>query len=171
MSPGGGDGSATFPAPVYRDTVLAPLFEGAKQHHFRQLMRVQRASAIMLAARGLLTRDEAAALLRALQAIETETDLPALRYTGQHEDLFFVVEARTRAIPVIPLRLLRGRLPLLIQFSNICVGLSAYAVSLRTWPLAATADERLLGPPSTFSTSPSSFRLYYLTPRQPPAPG
>jgi MFS family permease len=43
--------------------------------------------------------------------------------------LFFVVEARTRAIPVIPLRLLHGRLPALIQFSNICVGLSAYAVS------------------------------------------
>lgn len=43
--------------------------------------------------------------------------------------LFLAVEARTRAIPIIPLRMLRGRLPLLIQFSNICVGLSAYAVS------------------------------------------
>jgi argininosuccinate lyase len=92
----GRDGADTFPAPVYRDTVLAPLFEGAKLHHFRQLMRVQRASAIMLAGRGLLTRDEAAALLRALRAIESETDLPALRYTGQHEDLFFVVEAGLR---------------------------------------------------------------------------
>ncbi|KAK4031461.1 major facilitator superfamily domain-containing protein [Parachaetomium inaequale] len=41
--------------------------------------------------------------------------------------LFLVVEAKTRAIPVIPLRLLHGKLPALIQFSNICVGLSAYA--------------------------------------------
>ncbi|KXX73634.1 Vacuolar basic amino acid transporter 2 [Madurella mycetomatis] len=41
--------------------------------------------------------------------------------------LFLAVEARTRAIPIIPLRMLRGSLPLLIQFSNICVGLSAYA--------------------------------------------
>ncbi|KAK3903659.1 major facilitator superfamily domain-containing protein [Staphylotrichum tortipilum] len=41
--------------------------------------------------------------------------------------LFLVVEAKTRAIPVIPLRLLHGRLPGLIQFANICVGLSAYA--------------------------------------------
>ncbi|KAK1774734.1 major facilitator superfamily domain-containing protein [Copromyces sp. CBS 386.78] len=41
--------------------------------------------------------------------------------------LFLVVEARTRAIPVIPLRLLKGSLPLLTQFANVCAGLSAYA--------------------------------------------
>ncbi|KAG7289243.1 hypothetical protein NEMBOFW57_005608 [Staphylotrichum longicolle] len=41
--------------------------------------------------------------------------------------LFLVVEAKTRAIPVIPLRLLHGKLPALVQFSNICVGMSAYA--------------------------------------------
>ncbi|KAK1835724.1 major facilitator superfamily domain-containing protein [Podospora conica] len=41
--------------------------------------------------------------------------------------LFFVIEASTQAIPVIPLRMLRGRLPVLIQLANICVGLSAYA--------------------------------------------
>ena len=42
--------------------------------------------------------------------------------------LFLVVEARTTAIPVIPLRMLRGRLPVSIQIANVCVGLSAYAV-------------------------------------------
>ncbi|KAK4141213.1 major facilitator superfamily domain-containing protein [Dichotomopilus funicola] len=41
--------------------------------------------------------------------------------------LFLVVEAKTSAIPVIPLRLLHGKLPALIQFSNICAGMSAYA--------------------------------------------
>ncbi|KAI8268918.1 putative transporter [Colletotrichum sp. SAR11_239] len=41
--------------------------------------------------------------------------------------LFLVVEARTRAIPVIPLRMLRGRLPVLTQISNVCAGLAAYA--------------------------------------------
>lgn len=45
--------------------------------------------------------------------------------------LFLRVEATTRAIPIIPLRLLYGKLPALIQFSNICVGTSAYAVSSR----------------------------------------
>ncbi|KAM7204661.1 major facilitator superfamily domain containing protein [Naviculisporaceae sp. PSN 640] len=41
--------------------------------------------------------------------------------------LFWLVEARTKAIPMIPLRMLRGRLPVATQFTNICVGLSAYA--------------------------------------------
>lgn len=43
--------------------------------------------------------------------------------------IFFLVEARTTAIPIIPLRLLQGRLPISIQIANLCVGLSAYAVS------------------------------------------
>jgi argininosuccinate lyase len=86
-------GDETFPAPVYRDTVLAPLFEGVKQHHWRQQMRINRASAIMLAAQGLLSRAEAAAILRALDAIEATTDVAALTYTGEHEDFFFLVQS------------------------------------------------------------------------------
>ena len=82
-----------FPAPVYRETVLAPLFEGVKQHHWRQQMRVHRASAIMLAAQGLLSRAEAAAILGALDAVERDIDVPALTYTGEHEDFFFLVES------------------------------------------------------------------------------
>ncbi|KAK0739469.1 major facilitator superfamily domain-containing protein [Apiosordaria backusii] len=33
----------------------------------------------------------------------------------------------TRAIPIIPLRLIKGKFPILVEFANICVGLSAYA--------------------------------------------
>ena len=62
--------SDTFPAPVYKDTVLAPLFETAKRHHAGPLMRVNRAHAVMLAERGILARDEAAAILAALGDIE-----------------------------------------------------------------------------------------------------
>jgi argininosuccinate lyase len=91
----------TFPAPVYRETVLTPLFESAKRHHWRQLMRVNRASALMLAAQGLLSRAEAAAILRALAEIDATTDVAALTYTGEHEDLFFLVEAElTRRLGV-----------------------------------------------------------------------
>jgi MFS family permease len=43
--------------------------------------------------------------------------------------LFVLVEASTAAIPIIPLRMLRGRLPVLIQIANNFVGLAAYAVS------------------------------------------
>ncbi|KAL8383368.1 hypothetical protein RB595_006900 [Gaeumannomyces hyphopodioides] len=41
--------------------------------------------------------------------------------------LFFVVEGRTSATPIIPLHLLRGSLPILTQTANMCLGLSAYA--------------------------------------------
>lgn len=43
--------------------------------------------------------------------------------------LFWMAEATTKAIPMIPLRMLKGRLPVATQVTNICVGLSAYAVS------------------------------------------
>lgn len=86
-------GEDKFPAPVYKETVLAPLFEGVKRHHWRQQMRINRASAIMLAAQRLLSRAEAAAILRALDDIEAGTDIEALVYTGEHEDVFFLVEA------------------------------------------------------------------------------
>ena len=43
--------------------------------------------------------------------------------------LFIRVEKRTKAIPLIPLRMLNSRLPILIQVSNVCAGASAFAVS------------------------------------------
>ncbi|KAM6535250.1 hypothetical protein FALCPG4_004829 [Fusarium falciforme] len=39
---------------------------------------------------------------------------------------FLLVEARTSAIPVIPLRLLQGRLPIATQAANVCAGMAAY---------------------------------------------
>ena len=51
--------------------------------------------------------------------------------------LFIRVEGRTRAIPMIPLRMLRGKLPVLTQVANVCGGTAAYAVSL-TRPLLAS---------------------------------
>ncbi|KAK8114339.1 transporter [Apiospora kogelbergensis] len=41
--------------------------------------------------------------------------------------LFIRVEKRTKAIPMIPLRMLHGRLPILTQISNVCAGASAFA--------------------------------------------
>ncbi|KAI0836422.1 MFS general substrate transporter [Hypoxylon sp. FL0890] len=41
--------------------------------------------------------------------------------------LFLWIEAKTTAIPVIPLRMLKGRLPILTQSANVCAGISAYA--------------------------------------------
>ncbi|KAL2365027.1 hypothetical protein RJZ56_002077 [Blastomyces dermatitidis] len=54
--------------------------------------------------------------------------------------LFLYVEATTSAMPVIPLHMLRGKLAVSAQISNICVGLAAYADS------ASTAGARLIIP-------------------------
>ena len=43
--------------------------------------------------------------------------------------LFVFVEGTTSAIPLIPLRMLKGVLPVATQISNVCVGMAAYAVS------------------------------------------
>lgn len=41
--------------------------------------------------------------------------------------LFFVIEARTTAIPIIPLKMFERKLSLLIQLTNLCAGMAAYA--------------------------------------------
>ena len=40
---------STFPDPVYRDTVLAPLFEGVKAHYAAHMDAINRAHLVMLA--------------------------------------------------------------------------------------------------------------------------
>lgn len=45
--------------------------------------------------------------------------------------LFLWTEAKTSAVPIIPLRLLQGTVPICIQVANLCVGMGAYAVSMR----------------------------------------
>ena len=90
-----------FPARVYKDTVLAPLFEGVKRHHWRYQMEINQASAVLLAERGLLTDAEAREILRALDEILKTIDLDRLSYTGEHEDFFFYVESElTRQLGV-----------------------------------------------------------------------
>jgi MFS family permease len=42
---------------------------------------------------------------------------------------FVAVEATTTAVPLIPLKMLRGTLPVSTQIANVCVGMAAYAVS------------------------------------------
>lgn len=80
--------------------------------------------------------------------------------------LFLVVEAKTRAIPVIPLRLLHGSLPGLTQLSNICVGMSAYAVSKQRSSDWRDIPDCPTDLGSTCSTSRSSSRLSCWIPQQ-----
>lgn len=89
--------TSTFPDPTYRDTVLAPLFEGVKTHYAAHMAAINRAHLVMLAETGILDPADAAKIARALEEIDAETDIAALRYTGEHEDYFFLVEAQLRA--------------------------------------------------------------------------
>ncbi|WP_306120078.1 MULTISPECIES: argininosuccinate lyase [unclassified Roseitalea] len=88
--------TSVFPDPVYRDTVLAPLFESVKRHHAADMGAINRAHLVMLAETGIVSRDDARAIARALRDIEAGTDIASLTYTGEHEDYFFLVEAELR---------------------------------------------------------------------------
>ncbi|MEM8849434.1 MAG: argininosuccinate lyase [Pseudomonadota bacterium] len=89
--------TSTFPDPTYRDTVLAPLFEGVKNHFADHMDAINRAHLVMLVETGILSAADGKAILEALNAIAAETDLDALTYTGEHEDWFFLVEAELKS--------------------------------------------------------------------------
>ncbi|MFK7942081.1 MAG: argininosuccinate lyase, partial [Paracoccaceae bacterium] len=88
---------STFPDPVYRDTVLAPLFEGVKANYAADMGSLNQAHLVMLAETEILPAQDAAALAQTLKAIEAEIDIESLTYTGEHEDYFFLIEAELRA--------------------------------------------------------------------------
>lgn len=44
--------------------------------------------------------------------------------------LFILVEAKTTTVPIIPLKMLRGVLPVSTQIANVFVGMAAYAVRI-----------------------------------------
>lgn len=89
--------TSIFPDPVYRDTVLAPLFEGVKANYAAGMAAINRAHLVMLAETSILSRVDAKALAKTLADIENEVDVESLNYTGEHEDYFFLVEAELRA--------------------------------------------------------------------------
>ncbi len=105
------DDRSVFPAPVYKRTVLAPLFDGAKRNYLESFRRIDRAHCVMLAETGILTRDVARPIARALAAIERELDVEALVYDGSVEDFFFLIDAelRRRLGPDVAGRLHTGR--------------------------------------------------------------
>lgn len=80
-----------FPAPIYRDTVLAQIFADAKVHFLKPLLAIQYAHTIMLGRQGIMPPEEMRACLKALD----ELDLGAIEsaeYDGTFEDLFFLME-------------------------------------------------------------------------------
>lgn len=89
--------TTVFPDPTYRDTVLAPLFEGVKTHFADHMDTINRAHLVMLVETGILHADDGRAIADALVDIEMTINRQALEYTGEHEDWFFLVEAELRS--------------------------------------------------------------------------
>lgn len=83
---------AQFPDPVYRDTVLKPLFDGAKNHHAGAFRAIDRAHLVMLGETGILPPDTVRVIAEALAAIDLDIDPQTLTYTGEVEDYFFARE-------------------------------------------------------------------------------
>jgi argininosuccinate lyase len=109
-APQSGD-SSVFPNPTYKETVLRPLFDGAKAHHVEGFRSIDRAHLVMLHETGILNRERARQIAEALNAIDREIDVSSLVYTGEVEDFFFLIEKelKTRLGPDLAGRLHTAR--------------------------------------------------------------
>ena len=88
---------SVFPDPTYRDTVLAPLFEGVKAHYAGHMARDQpRASGDAGRRPGSCLRGMLAQLRKRCGRSRPRLDVDALTYTGEFEDYFFLVEAELK---------------------------------------------------------------------------
>src|SRR5215469_14656204 len=82
-----------FPAPIYRDTVLAPVFADAKRYFLSPLIEIEYAHTLMLARQGIMSEAEAALCIRALDGLNLD-EVRAAQYDGTFEDLFFYIEKK-----------------------------------------------------------------------------
>jgi argininosuccinate lyase len=79
-------------APEYVKCVLNDNFEDAKAHFLSPLMAIHYAHLVMLAAQGIVPRDEAHTIREALDGI-SHGDVRAAPYDDRCEDLFFHIES------------------------------------------------------------------------------
>lgn len=85
-----------FPDSVYKETVLAPLFEGAKAHFVEAVRSINQAHLIMLRETQIISKTDAASIATALTEIDENLDVSSLQYTGEFEDYFFFVESELK---------------------------------------------------------------------------
>lgn len=97
MNDSTGKDRPAFPAPVYRDTVLAPVFADAKRYFLDPLLEVEYAHTLMLARQGIMPAAEAEACLRALDPLNRD-EIKSASYDGSFEDLFFYLEKKLAAL-------------------------------------------------------------------------
>ncbi|MFK7852694.1 MAG: argininosuccinate lyase, partial [Granulosicoccus sp.] len=88
--------NSLFPNGVYKRTVLAPLFEGAKTHYVAPVRSINQAHLVMLVETGIIASEQGRQIARALAQIDEQVDVNTLEYTGEYEDYFFLVEAELK---------------------------------------------------------------------------
>ena len=69
---------SVFPDPVYKETVLAPLFDGAKDHHVEGFRAIDRAHLVMLTETGILDAGQARDIAAALDSIDADSEGTAM---------------------------------------------------------------------------------------------
>ena len=80
-----------FPHPLYDKYVLQPYFADAERYYHAPMLAANRAHAVMLCRCGIITHENAAALLSALDEVEA-LGVKGLSYGAGVEDLFFAME-------------------------------------------------------------------------------
>ena len=88
---------SAFPAPVYRETVLAPVFADAKRLFLSSMIEIDYAHLVMLTEQKIVPTETAAACFRALDVVRRE-DIAATEFDGSFEDLFFLLERKLAEI-------------------------------------------------------------------------
>jgi len=84
---------SAFPAPVYRDTVLAPVFTDAKRLFLSSMIEIDYAHLVMLTEQKIVPPAAAAACFGALDALR-RSEIVATEFDGSFEDLFFLLERK-----------------------------------------------------------------------------
>lgn len=87
------DSSKTFPHPLYEKYVLKPFYDDAEKYYYEPMLAANKTHTVMLYQSGIISQDNATALLNALQQVEDD-GLEYLQYQSGVEDLFFAIERR-----------------------------------------------------------------------------
>ncbi|MEL6273381.1 MAG: lyase family protein, partial [Chloroflexota bacterium] len=86
------DTAKSFPHPLYEKYVLKPFYRDAEIYYYEPMLAANRAHVVMLHECGIISAENATALLNALSAVD-EAGLENLTYSSGVEDLFFTIES------------------------------------------------------------------------------
>jgi argininosuccinate lyase len=86
-------GLDTFPAPVYRRTVLEEIFRNAQVYFLEPLLAIEYTHTLMLAKQKIIPQKSAAICLRGLEQFDVE-QIRRAPYDPEVEDLYFYIEKK-----------------------------------------------------------------------------